>query len=415
MNQLCPFCGHSFEAAGENAPEALRCPACGESIRPAAAAPRRRLRIGARDLVIGLAVAGVLTLLALLFLQPSQPARDFVFGDLGRMPSATNNPARPPPSPPIPPRPPTPTSAATESPPPAASSLPRQPTPAEVSNALAAAMAAAPPVRSSADDAAAASATAPVVGPLPATAAPSRRNPATPPRRTVEPNIPPPPEPEDKVRTADLLKTEIDAVAATPTDSAPKALVPSDLTSAPSGAAAPPAEPQGGSTLFDPAAGKSVTFIFEQSSRMVKTGKSTFLRNELVKTLQAMGSSIFFNILVYHAGGDGFADSPSQGPIPATAYNIGRMTNWLISVPPRSGSDPSKAVRHVVDSKPPSDTIWLVSDGELSAKVVQAVHTANALATVPINTIGFQGQKGGEILRQIAAQNGGHCLLIPFP
>ncbi len=498
MNQVCAQCGHSFEAAGDGGPAVVSCPACGKPIRPAATAPQRRVRIGAKDVIIALAVMGWLALLIFLFLQPPQPARDLVFGDLGRIQPSSNNPALPfprtpgaPPSPtndaatappstaptagpnpsapepgsltsaqnPVLPNPapsPTPTRTTPESAPPTAANQPRQMTPSELSNALASAMAAPAPVLSSADNGAAASAppasapatspsaaspspAAPVEGPLPVTASGPKPGLAIPPRSSPEPyTAPPTPEPENKPRTADLLKLETDAGGATPAENGPartadlisgasaranKVLISPGSASAqavppdskPSGASTPSTETHGGPALFDLAAGASVSFVLEQSPKMAKTGKTALVRNELVKTLESMGPSKFFYVLVFHSGGEGYDDSPSQGPVPATPYNIGRMTNWLISVSPRSGSDPSKAIRHVLASKPPSDTIWLVSDEQLSPKAVQAVRAANSLANVPINTVGFQGQKAGESLRQVASENRGNCRLLPLP
>ena len=61
------------------------------------------------------------------------------------------------------------------------------------------------------------------------------------------------------------------------------------------------------------------------------------------------------------------------------------------------------------------DTIWLLSDGQFSERVVQDIRLNNPGKKVAINTIAFHDQFGERLLQQIAQENNGEYRYVPPP
>jgi hypothetical protein len=308
---------------------------------------------GIKKVVVVIGILALLFLLAQLFRRPPQPARDFVFGDLGRPPSALTNRTEstfPPPL--VPPAkitttlPPTPAVPLTESNENIALTPTAQSTNEAMSNAVAAAMAAPPFVR-----------------------APEESSfPPTPPRE-IEPSNPaiamasytPPsiPEPDTKPSTAELLATT-KGCAPSATVTRPKSTA-SLLGLETAGAGLSNSAPVVSATLspgIDFPVMRSetnVSFVVDQSLSMMREDKTSRARSELLKSLESLGSEKTFYILFFHSGG--YEGMPSLGPVLATPENIRAMTNWLFSIGHRFGSDPAKGVRRALGMVPAPDIV----------------------------------------------------------
>ena len=165
----------------------------------------------------------------------------------------------------------------------------------------------------------------------------------------------------------------------------------------------PPPEPK----AFDPLAGTNVMFVLDRSLSM-RGEKSVRARQELVNTLNKLGPGKSFYVMFFPE-----AAMPTGGPLPATPQNIRSITNWLFSLGHAYGSDPTKAVEKGLALKP--DTLWLLSDGEFSAAVPAAIHTANVSAKTHIHTVGLYDGKGEKTMRQISGENGGTYRFVPPP
>jgi hypothetical protein len=390
----------------------------------------KKFQHGIRDIAIVVAVLALLLALALLFRQPPQPARDLVFGDLGRVHSAltnltestsetpmvapTNNPAEARPVVPLP---------LTESNGNTALTPVTRPTNNAMADAVAAALAARPLVTTQL----APPPLTPTPMPTPAPAPAPASVPSTPPA----PYTPAPgPEPDSKMPTAALLAgVKGDAPAAlenVPTSTASLLGVDSDKsTPIPSAATATVAAPTpmpSASTATVVASPQSlpgtgnetnVSFIVDQSLSMRKNGKSSRARRELLQILERMGPAETFYVLVFHSGGD--EGMPGLGPVAATPDNIRAMTNWLFSVGHRFGSDPAKGMRRALGIVPAPDTVWLISDGEFSKNAVEAIREANENVNARINTVVLYSAQGRVLMQRIADENGGICRFIAPP
>jgi hypothetical protein len=391
-------------------------------------------RYGIKDIAIAVAILALLLLLAQLFLKPTQPARDLVFGDLGRVHSALTNLTESTSEFPIaaptnnsPPPPPTAALPLTESNGNTALTPATQPTNNAMAGAVAAAMAAPPLVRSQLSPSLVSApqplpSLTPTPEERPVITASAPPPPAPNPSRPPAPYTPPPtPEPDTKQSTADLLAaTKSDAPAPLengPTSTAALLGVDSDKAADIGGAsttttAATPSELPGRS-LPGMTSETNVSFVVDQSLSMKKNGKTSRARSELLKTLETMGPPKTFYVLFFHSGG--YEGMPGLGPVPATPDNIRAMTNWLFSVGHRFGSDPAKAMRRALGMVPAPDTVWLISDGEFPKTAAQTIREANETVNAHINTVALYSSEGQEVMRQIADENRGICRFIAPP
>jgi hypothetical protein len=64
---------------------------------------------------------------------------------------------------------------------------------------------------------------------------------------------------------------------------------------------------------------------------------------------------------------------------------------------------------------PAPDTLWLLSGGEITDKVIDNIRDANTFVNAHINTIGFYTRDNEQGLRQIADENRGVYRFVPSP
>jgi hypothetical protein len=155
--------------------------------------------------------------------------------------------------------------------------------------------------------------------------------------------------------------------------------------------------------------GSNVVFVLDRSMSMKDNSKSTVARQDLVNTLRNLGTNKTFYVLFFP-----YTHMPGTNPLPATKANIDSMTNWIFSTSHSIfGSNPDRAMMDAFKMKP--DTIWLLSDGEFSTNVVQAIDDANDPLHASINTVGFYSREGEPVLRKIAEDNHGTYRFVPPP
>jgi hypothetical protein len=157
--------------------------------------------------------------------------------------------------------------------------------------------------------------------------------------------------------------------------------------------------------MFDAETGSNVVFILDNSMRMMTNGQSMIARQALAQAMESMSASQTFYVLLFHSGG--YEGMPSLGPVAATPENIRAMTNWLFNAGLRSGSDPTKAVQRALGLVPAPDLVWLLSAGEISDGMVDSIREANFSANAHINTVGFYTRDGEAGLRRVANENRG--------
>ena len=379
-----------------------------------------RSRITWKDIAVAMLVLALLAALVWLFLRPVEPARQIVFGDLGRHATSSNTVVHGP----VEAAPPTAGTLVSNDRPRTANipmtnepgrdlndQSPRlmEPTPAGQGRGLSGA-------GTNSSRTALSSNSAPQMGGSPSSnqmpIAPSVAVPipVSPPppanyssaRETNSPWTPgaeAPPDPANKDTTAKLL-AEAKAANMARVNHTPSRTA--DLL----GNDAP-------SQLFDPEAGSNVVFMLDNSMDMTNSGRSSAARQEVVRALQSMSASQFFYVLFFHAGG--YEGMPALAPLPASPENVRAMTNWLFSVGHRAGADPTKAIQRALGLAPAPDTVWLVAGGPLPDNAIDSIREANASVNAHINTIGLYTQDGEEAMRRIADENRGVYRFIAPP
>jgi hypothetical protein len=355
-------------------------------------------RYGIRDIAIAVAILALLLLLAQLFRQPARPARDLVFGDLGRAHSALTNLTES--SSEFPVAAPTNNSAA---------ATPRARLPLTESNSNTALTAAPQPTNNAMADAVNAAMAAPPLVRAQLSPPPQAPNPLRPPA----PYTPlPTPESDSKPSTADLLVT-VKSDAPAPLENGATSTTALLGVDADKPAGIPVKTVAAPSELPGSSRETNVSFVVDQSLSMKKNGKTSGALNELLNILETMGPAKTFYVLFFHSGG--YEGLPGLGPVPATSDNIRAMTNWLFSVGHRFGSDPAKAMRRALGMVPAPDTVWLISDGEFSKTAVQTIREANETVNAHINTVAVYNTEGQSVMRQIADENHGVFHFIAPP
>ena len=365
-----------------------------------------------KGIIIAVLALGLLGFFIWLFLQPAQPARDLVFGDLGRRPATNNAVTGGLTGAPVPPNPGvsgngqmgTNTPQATE-----ATVAQNEQTPGRTTTNL--------PIAQPGQETAPSSSTnntsnnrsasapsnvaqAPSNPPSAAFNPPAARVSALAPRRrasSFEDNSLTP-EPTVKSSTESLL-AEAKKAGRGPDHLDPART--SDLLGNKSKS----------QRMFDAEAGSNVVFILDNSMRMMTNGQSMIARQALVQAMESMSASQRFYVLLFHSGG--YEGMPSLGPVAATPENIRAMTNWLLSAGLRSGSDPTKAVQRALGLVPAPDVVWLLSAGEISDGMVDSIREANFSANAHINTIGFCTREAEVGLRRVANENRGTYRFVP--
>jgi len=134
--------------------------------------------------------------------------------------------------------------------------------------------------------------------------------------------------------------------------------------------------------------GKSVCFLCDNSNSYRDGGFHRVLE-EIARAIDGLGpgqsfSVIFFSDTAYPL----FHPEPAQGLVPATPENKRRARQWLGTVEMcRGGQGIHDAVRLAAGLD--ADAVYLLSDGELGAGVVDKVATADLDGTV-VHTFGLQ-------------------------
>jgi hypothetical protein len=87
-----------------------------------------------------------------------------------------------------------------------------------------------------------------------------------------------------------------------------------------------------------------------------------------------------------------------------------KTTQWMLSIVPFDGTDPSEAMHMAAGLKP--DVIFLLSDGEfapLDPRLLQSLRNQKTI----VNTLAFEDQEGAKLLESIAGATGGAYRFVP--
>ncbi len=171
------------------------------------------------------------------------------------------------------------------------------------------------------------------------------------------------------------------------------------------------------------AKGKSFVFIVDCSGSMT-TPTGMFVprfqlpvtrffraRQELYASLAQLSKNQAFYIIFYnHETFPMFFPRNAQALVPARPEFVGMARTWITKVEPGGGTDPREAFQLALALKP--EVIFFLTDGAIPPATRLVAKQANKSRTI-IHTIAFGILNHQDILKGIAADNGGRFRFVP--
>jgi hypothetical protein len=154
--------------------------------------------------------------------------------------------------------------------------------------------------------------------------------------------------------------------------------------------------------------GKFFVYVIDCSGSMIDDDRMARATIELRRSVLALQSPQQFEVIFYN---DDSIPMPG-GPRPRTADSKtkGQFLAWLHLIEPDSGTDPRLALRQALGLRP--DAVFLLSDGDFPEGTAAQVARINT-RKVPIHCVDLAGGLGGDHLRRIALDSGGHYASRP--
>jgi hypothetical protein len=149
-----------------------------------------------------------------------------------------------------------------------------------------------------------------------------------------------------------------------------------------------------------------VVYVVDRSGSM--TDSFDFVKYELKRSLQELEETSQFHIVFYSAGPP--VEMAARRLMAATERNRGIAMEFIDTVIATGGTDPLQALERAFAVQP--DLIYLLTDGEFDHAIVDHVKRLNVGGKVKVLTIGFLYCPDNEVLRAIAAQNGGEYRFV---
>lgn len=168
--------------------------------------------------------------------------------------------------------------------------------------------------------------------------------------------------------------------------------------------------PQGGVSFFSStSAAARVVFLVDRSGSMTTTFPA--LQEELKNTVRAMQPTQKFSIIFFNQGPPLVSTADSDGTLVwATHGNKQRTAAFIDRIQPSGKTDPAAALRMAFQMSP--DLVYLLTDGDFPAQIVDMIDRLNSSRHVRINTIAYCSHRGGKTLRTIAQRNNGQYTFV---
>ena len=131
-------------------------------------------------------------------------------------------------------------------------------------------------------------------------------------------------------------------------------------------------------------------------------GVGAFLRRELKRSINALHHSQKFHVILFN---DGYLEMPPARAVSAIGVNKRRCFEFLDGIHPGGMTDPIPAMRQAFRKEP--DLVFFLTDGEFSPALVDELRKWNKRKKVKIFTLAYIYASGANLLKKIAAENGG--------
>ncbi len=150
---------------------------------------------------------------------------------------------------------------------------------------------------------------------------------------------------------------------------------------------------------------RKVVYLVDASGSM--TDGFGFVKLEIARSIRRLRTEHQFDVIFFGQGLP--AELPEERLVDATEANKQGALEFVDSVHPRGNTEPEAAIRRAFALRP--EVIYLLSDGDLPASVVDVFAELNADRRVIVHTI-LAGVYDGHILVQVARENGGKFTFI---
>ena len=157
--------------------------------------------------------------------------------------------------------------------------------------------------------------------------------------------------------------------------------------------------------------GRRFVYVIDRSGSMA-SGDQRFLKanTELLTSVLRLQTRQQFLVCYFNT-----SPTPMPGGVLVKADRSGKqqLANWMYSVFPAGGTDPSSSLQLAVSMKP--DAVFLLTDGEFGSSALQLLRQINPKGNtqVSVNTVAFVSRSGEQQLMQIAQENGGDYRFVP--
>jgi hypothetical protein len=151
---------------------------------------------------------------------------------------------------------------------------------------------------------------------------------------------------------------------------------------------------------------RKFVYIVDRSGSM--TDSIDFVKYELKRSISELSDEQEFHVIFYSSGPP--VEMPTRRLVNATERNKQLAFEFIDGIVPQGETDPSKALERAFACSP--ELIYLLTDGEFDRSIIDLCKRLNSGGKVTIHTICFLYQSGSEVLKQIAADNGGNYKLV---
>jgi hypothetical protein len=144
-----------------------------------------------------------------------------------------------------------------------------------------------------------------------------------------------------------------------------------------------------------------IVYVVDRSGSM--TDSLDFVKRELKRSIGTLSEADEFHVIFYSSGPP--QEMPTRRLVAATDSNKKLAFEFIDNVVEGGETDPAKALERAFAVAP--DLIYLLTDGEFDKGMIGFVKQHNPTGKAAVNTICFIYRDGEEVLKAIAAQNGG--------
>jgi len=161
------------------------------------------------------------------------------------------------------------------------------------------------------------------------------------------------------------------------------------------------------------ARGSRFAYIVDVSGSMGIAGKIDLLRQELIRSLDALLESAEFFVVLYNSDA-----SPLGGRdrwIEAEPAGKRWARNALAKVNAGGGTNPMPGFQLVFSKRPRPDAIYFMTDGEFDSEIAVEIMRLNSEVRIPIHCITFVNRDAEELMRRIASHSDGTYTHVEGP